>query len=210
MIDAGNAKTIVARGYDAIAGRYAEWAGGIVDVTRERVTPLLRARFPAGSALLDLGCGGGGPTTREWADHFALLGVDSSRSQVALARACVPNGTFMVADMAEFAFPPASFDVVTALYSLIHVPRVEHEALLGRIAGWLRPGGLFVATMGAADNPGAVEPDWLGAPMFFNHFDAATNRRLVMETGLAVEFAEEVTIWEYGQPARFLWIVARA
>lgn len=210
MIDAGNAKAIVARGYDAIAGRYAEWAGGITDVMRERVTGLVVERFPAGSALLDLGCGGGGATISEWADHFALLGVDSSPAQVALARASVPNATFMVADMAELEFSRASFDVVTALYSLIHIPRDEHDALLGRVAGWLRPGGLFVATMGAADNPGAVAPDWLGAPMYFSHFDAATNRRLVMEAGLTIEVAEEVTLWEHDQPARFFWIVARA
>lgn len=210
MTGVEDAKAIVACGYDAIAGRYAAWAGGIEDATRDRVTRLLVERFPSGSSLLDLGCGGGGATSRQWADHFTLLGVDSSRSQVAFARDRVPNATFMVADMAGLELPNASYDVVTALYSLIHVPREEHVALLGRIAGWLRPGGLFVATMSAADNPGAVETDWLGAPMFFSHFDAATNRRLVMEAGLTVELAEEVTLWEHDQPARFLWIMARA
>jgi hypothetical protein len=51
---------------------------------------------------------------------------------------------------------------------------------------WLRPGGLLMATMGASDSPDIVEPDWLGVPMFFSHFDADTNREMVRRAGLDV------------------------
>ncbi len=50
--------------------------------------------------------------------------------------------------------PPASFDAVVALYSMAHLPRERHAALLARIAGWLRPGGLFLASLGAGDRAG--------------------------------------------------------
>jgi hypothetical protein len=38
--------------------------------------------------------------------------------------------------------------------------------------------------MGAGSTSASVEPDWLGVPMYFSHFDGATNRRLVQERGV--------------------------
>jgi SAM-dependent methyltransferase len=121
----------------------------------------------------------------------------------------VPAATFVEADMAAFDFPPAGFDAVAAFYSIIHVPRQEHRALLHDITTWLRPGGLLVATMGAGSTEAAVEPDWLGVPMYFSHFDGATNQRLVKDAGLRIIGAREETADEDGAPVTFLWVVAR-
>lgn len=201
-------KAVVERGYDVIAERYAAWSLGIQDEARERHIDLLLARVPAGAPLLELGCGGGGPTTQRLARHCALTGVDISARQIALARRNVPAATFMHGDMTALDFPPASFAAVAAFYTLTHVPRDEQGALLARIARWLRPGGLFVATLGASSTPGAIEDDWLGAPMYFSHFDSATNQRLVEAAGLRIERAREETILEEGKPTTFLWVVA--
>ena len=111
--------------------------------------------------------------------------------------------------MTALDFPPQSFDGVAAFFSLIHIPREEQPPLLARIASWLRPGGLFVATMGVRDEAGDVEEDWLGAPMYFSHYDAATNRRLVEQSGLRLLSANEETQEEDGRPVTFLWVVAR-
>jgi ubiquinone/menaquinone biosynthesis C-methylase UbiE len=51
-----------------------------------------------------------------------MTGVDISAAQLALARQHVPNATLIQADMMALAFPPASFDAIVALYSLIHLP----------------------------------------------------------------------------------------
>ena len=64
------------------------------------------------------------------------------------------------------------------------VVKARSIPLLARIVEWVRPGGLVLMTMGAADNPGSVEDDWLGAPMYFSHFDSATNRALVQRSGI--------------------------
>jgi len=96
-----------------------------------------------------------------------------------------------------------------AFYSLTHVPRAEHAGLLRRIAGWLRDGGLLLATMGAHDSPDMIEPDWLGAPMFFSHFDARTNRDMVERAGLEILDAEVLAEDEDGTTVEFLWVVAR-
>ncbi len=206
---ADDAKAIVARGYDAIAERYAAWSATVRVAERERYTRLLLAALPAGAAVLELGCGAGLPTTRRLAARFAVTGVDLSPRQVALARRNVPNAAFVVGDMTALAFSPASFDAVCAFYAITHVPREEHAGLLSNIAAWLRPGGLFVASFSDGGTTGDVEDDWHGAPMYFSGYDAATNRRLVREAGLVIERARAETDEEFGRPATFLWIVAR-
>jgi len=158
--------------------------------------------------VLELGCGQGTPTTRLLAERFTVTGVDISARQLELARSAVPNATFLHADMASLDLPPQSFDGVAAFFSLIHVPREEHAALLERIATWLRPGGLLVASMGVRDSPGDVEEDWLGAPMYFSHWDAGANCRLVEQSGLRILSAREEIADEDGAPVAFLWIVA--
>jgi SAM-dependent methyltransferase len=202
-------KRIVAEGYDQIARRYLEWSG--LNPSPERMLALagLVAMLPAGADVLELGCGAGQPVTRALAERGNVTGVDISAAQIALAREHVPDVTFIHADMAALDFSPASFDAVVAFYALIHVPRDEHAGLLGRIASWLRPGGLFFATMGANDSPGAIEPEWLGAPMFWSHFDATTNRALVEQAGLQLAEAKVVSEDEDGQPVQFLWVAAR-
>ena len=201
-------KRIVAAGYDRIAERYAAWSARADDDPRQRYLALLLERLPAGAAVLELGCGTGALTTARLADRFAVTGVDISARSIERAKQTVPGATFVHADMTALALPAAGFAAVAAFYSITHVPRDEHGPLLRAIARWLRPGGLFVASMGAGSSPGEVEAAWLGAPMYFSHYDAATNRRLVEDAGLRLLSAREETTDEDGVPVPFLWIVA--
>ena len=203
-----NPKRVVAEGYDRIAERYVEWSGGDGEDPRDRYLALLEERLPVGAAVLELGCGTGALTTNRLARRFAVTGVDNSRRSIALARLNVPTATLLHADMAALRFPEATFDAVAAFYSITHVPRDEHGELLRAIAGWLRPAGLLVATMGAGADPGVVEEDWLGTPMYFSHHDAETNRRLVRNAGLRLLSAREESTVEDGRDVPFLWVVA--
>ena len=110
--------------------------------------------------------------------------------------------------MVMLEFLPGSFDAVAAFYSIIHVPRREHAALLQRIATWLRPGGLLVVTMGAKSAEADVQEDWRGVSMFWSSYDAEKNRRLVEAAGLRIVAEQEETAIEFGKPATFLWVVA--
>jgi SAM-dependent methyltransferase len=111
--------------------------------------------------------------------------------------------------MTALDLPRGHFAAVIAFYAILHVPRDEHQALLANIAGWLRPGGLFVATLSIGDDPGTVETDWLGVPMFFSGHDATTGKRLVADAGLEILNAEEMTEDEDGSPVTFLWVLAQ-
>jgi SAM-dependent methyltransferase len=207
----GDPRRIVAAGYDRMAERYASWATReVVDATRARYEALLLERLPAGARVLELGCGGGGPTTRRLAARFALTGVDLSARQIALARAAVPDAAFVHGDMTRVAFSPRSFDGVAAFYAFLHLPHGELPKLLREIAAWLRPGGVLVATLAAGADRGTIEPDWLGVPMYFSGEAPEDVRRALAAARLRIERFQEETISEDGRPAAFRWVVARS
>jgi cyclopropane fatty-acyl-phospholipid synthase-like methyltransferase len=168
----------------------------------------LSQMLPSGSEVIDVGCGGGA-FARELAQRHRVTGVDLSAAQIELARGNVPKGTFVCADVLDVDLPPASFDAAVALYVFCHVPRAEHPTLLGKIARWLRPGALLLATMSAGEG-GEVVEDWLGVPMFFSSWDVETNRRLVREAGFELLRDEVLAQSEPGHgDVPFLWLVAR-
>jgi SAM-dependent methyltransferase len=113
--------------------------------------------------------------------------VDLSQVQLERARRLVPGARFLFADASRVELPAGSFDAVVCLYTLIHLPLDEQPALLGRIAGWLRPGGWLLATAGQRAWTG-TEDGWLGgsATMWWSHADAATYRGWIERAGLEV------------------------
>ncbi len=208
-VDVIDAKRIVADGYDRIAERYFAWSDERPSAVRLAWLDRALAVIPPGTDVLDLGCGAGVPMTRALARGRRVTGVDLSTRQLELARANVPEATFRQADMTALDLPAASLDAVVAFYSLTHVPVSELAGLLSAIHGWLRPGGVFVGSMGAYDSPDEVEEDWLGVPMFFGHPGAKRNRALLRSAGFDVETAIVEEEPEDRHDASFLWVVAR-
>ena len=201
-------KEIVARGYDAIALRYAEWAGQIDSPALEWVRDL-DARLGDGCDVLELGCGRGVPATRELARRHRVTGVDISGVQIELARHHVPEATFLHEDVTALDIAAASFDAVVALFLFGHLPQEEQPELMARVASWLRPGGLFLGTLGGGDSHEEVEEDWLGAPMFFASLGADEYRRLLPRLGFELVRAEIEPQVEHGREVRFFWVLAR-
>jgi SAM-dependent methyltransferase len=205
-----NPKEIVARGYDAIALRYAEWAGGVVSPALEWLREL-DARLPDGANVLELGCGRGVPGTRELARRHSVTGVDISAVQIELARHHVPEASFVHADAIEVEIAPASLDAVVAVYFFGHVPVEEQRELIGRIALWLNEGGLLLATFGAGDAGEEVDDNWLGAPMFFASLGGDTYLPLLRDCGLEPLREEVVAQHEPGHgDVAFHWVLAQA
>jgi SAM-dependent methyltransferase len=197
----------VQAGYDALAPHFGEWGSRVEGDPWERFLDELAGRLDDGARVLDLGCGNGAKIAR-LAARFDVVGVDLSEEQLRLARAAVPEATFVQADFAEADFPDGSFDAVTALYSIVHVPRDEHPAVFQRVLSWLRPGGYFLASMSHVGGPDRTE-EWLGVDMFFSSFDAETNSRLVGEAGFELLVDEVVWMREPELEVAFLWVLAR-
>jgi SAM-dependent methyltransferase len=203
-------REIVARGYDAIALRYAEWAGKVDSPVMEWVRDL-DARLDDEADVLELGCGRGVPATRELARRHRVTGVDISAVQVELARHHVPEASFVHADATELEVAPASFDAVVALFLFGHVPIEQQAALIGRIGHWLRDGGFFLGTFGAGGAREQIDTDWLGAPMFFASLHGEAYLPLLQDAGLEPVRDEVVVQNEPGHgDVSFRWTLARA
>jgi ubiquinone/menaquinone biosynthesis C-methylase UbiE len=198
-------RRLVATGYDKIADTYVDRFG--VSAIRQKWVARLIERLPAsGARVLDLGCGAGIPVSRELAAlAHCVVGVDSSAEQVARARRNVPTGTFIQADMCELQLDDGAFDAIGAFYSIIHVPAVEQQLLLAKIARWLKPEGTLVASFGSGAG-GDWTGEWLGAPMFFSHNSEATTLGHLHDAGLVVQQAEVER--QDNEDAEFLWVVA--
>jgi SAM-dependent methyltransferase len=203
-------KEIVARGYDAIALRYAEWAGQIESPAIEWVRDLVD-RLPEGANILELGCGRGVPITRELARRHLVTGVDISGVQVELARHHVPEASFVHADVTELEVAAVSLDAVVALFVFGHVPMREQAQLIERIAAWLREDGFLLVNFPAGDSGEAIEEDWLGAEMFFASLGGDVYVPLLRQA--ALEPLREQTVGQH-EPGHgevfFRWVLARA
>jgi SAM-dependent methyltransferase len=200
---------IVADGYDAMSETFAAWREEIVGDPRRAWEDELAAWLEPGARLLELGCGGGTPETRRLAERFAVTGVDISPRQVERARAAIPEAEFVCANFTELELPAGSFDAVCSFYVFNHVPRELLAPLLGRIHGWLAPGGWLLAAFGQSDNPGWTG-EWLGAQTFFASFPPKVNSRLVRDAGLAIERDEVVEFEEPEGLVQFQWVLAQA
>ena len=177
-------KRLVARGYDTAAEQLARERGQGSGVVRWLAQ--LSEALPTGARVLDLGCGAGVPHTAHLARRLRVVGVDISREQLRLAARWVPDAQFILADMCSLHFSPASFDAVTAIYSVIHVPRGEQPGLLRSVRRWLKPSGRAFLVLGAGDTPIGFEPDWFGVPMLWSHYDAETSRKMLEDAGFQV------------------------
>jgi SAM-dependent methyltransferase len=207
---AGDPKEIVARGYDAIALRFAEWAGQVASPALEWLRDL-DTRLPDGANVLELGCGRGVPGTRHLARRHRVTGVDISAVQIELARHHVPEASFMHADALDLDVAHGSLDAVVALYLFGHIPRREQRELIGCISLWLREGGLLLATFGAGEPGEEVDEDWLGAPMFFASLGGDSYLPLLRDCGLEPLREEVLAQHEPGHgDVAFHWVLARA
>ncbi|MBC7881670.1 MAG: methyltransferase domain-containing protein [Anaerolineae bacterium] len=103
-------------------------------------------QLPAGTTVLDVGCGIGGSSrilAREYG--FAVTGITISPEQVKRAQQLTPedlNAQFRVDDAMALSFPDASFDVVWSVEAGPHMP---DKAIFAReLMRVLKPGGVLV------------------------------------------------------------------
>jgi SAM-dependent methyltransferase len=112
------------------------------DLEQPALTRLLTA--VAGRDVLDVGCGDGA-LARRLASRGArhVLGIDPSERMLTLAaRHPRPRVRYCRASAETFALAAESLDLVVSSLALHYV--AGYDALIRRIASWLRPGGHLV------------------------------------------------------------------
>ena len=161
----------------------------------------LGALLPAGSSVLDLGCGTGVPTARilTGAGH-RVLGVDVSAGMLRLAREQVPAAEFRHANVLDLPADLGPFDAVTSFFALLMLSRADIGTVLRRVTGWLRPEGYFAVGMVDFDGD-SVPLEFLGVPVSISGYPEAEWKEQLQEAGLAVLEIETVTFTpENGPP----------
>jgi SAM-dependent methyltransferase len=111
---------------------------------------LARAGFDEGATVVDLGCGPGYTTldlARVVGPKGQVIAVDrdGERSLPLLEERAKESGfsnvETRVADLEAFDLPEGSADGVYGRWVLMYLPERAAEALVGRVARWLKPGG---------------------------------------------------------------------
>ncbi|WP_300465107.1 methyltransferase domain-containing protein [Desulfobacula sp.] len=123
--------------------------------TKENQRFLSRAGFRTGGTLVDLGCGPG-YTTFDLAQIVGSEGKviavdrDGERSLPLLkAQAkslCLSNIETITANLETFDLQEESVDGVYGRWVLMYLPEEKVRSLIGRMAKWLRPGGVCALT----------------------------------------------------------------
>lgn len=194
---------VVRSGYEQAADSYAAARDLFENAPHlERFTELL----PTPARVLDVGCGSGVPVARYLVDHgYDVIGIDIAARQIELARSQMPQARLEVRNMLELKPGEFSVDGLVSFYAVFHTPRDGHSELLRRFASFVRPHGALLITMGVQRWEG-TESDWHGVEMYWSHFDADTNRKLVEAAGFDIESAD---IHEGGDEAHQVILATR-
>jgi SAM-dependent methyltransferase len=175
--------------YPANYGAYNPEGAGAARLSiyhRQLARRLSGRQSPSKLRTLDIGCGEGSFLTEMHALGWNVQGVEMSEDAAEKARG---RGIPVVCGMLDRAdFPPASFDLITGLHVLEHLP--HPRAAVRQAEEWLRPGGrLFLAL----PNHNCWERRVFGTcwspwdlPRHLYHFELRTLSRLLGEEGLSI------------------------
>lgn len=106
--------------HEDLWGVHAEdWAFKAEPTTEPLWRAVLEAtRVGPGTALLDIGCGGGGLCVLAERLGATVSGLDASESLIGIARRRVPGGSFQAGDLGSLPYENSAFDSVIACNSI--------------------------------------------------------------------------------------------
>ncbi len=171
-----------------------------------------------GMHALEVGCGGGTPVLEMLlGETIDTIGVDISARQIDEARRKFPKETkslqavWAEQDMMDLRFPPAEFNMVVALFSLLHLERDEQTVFLHRAHRWLKPGGMLLFNFPQEEGEGKICDQWHGKEtgwLFVSSWGQDKMMRVVRRLGFEVM---EETVWGDGglEEPNVVWVIAK-
>jgi ubiquinone/menaquinone biosynthesis C-methylase UbiE len=200
----GNMKKedLVREGYNRIAPHFAVFRS---QFSNEQELEFLCSLLPKKAKILDVGCGNGIPVARYFIRKgYTVVGVDISEEMLEIAKQNVPEAEFYRYDMNDLDFEDETFDAISALYSIFHVPKEKHFSILQNFYRMLKPGGILFFCVGT--NEGDDLSTFLGdIDMFWSNYAPEKTKQLVKDAGFELLFGEvldrgdELQFWVFGQ-----------
>ena len=175
------------------------WHADVVSrpIHRPGVSKVL-SLLPAGSRVLDVGCGSG-LIAKPFVDAgMSVVGIDLSEGMIEIARRENPAGDFRVLDLRQTDQIKGQFDAVLAVAVLLHLPRQELRATMERLVAKVRPGGLLYVVVKERrdDRPleGTIAEDHLGVTIhrFFSFYTQEEIESVFRDCGMETVSSEVV------------------
>jgi len=142
------------------------------------------ALLPSGGTVLDLGCGMGEPMAAQMlARGFRVTGVDATAALLDRARARLPAGEWIEADMRGLDLR-RRFDGILAWDSFFHLSGAAQRACLATFAAHAGPGCALMFNSGGAEGE-AVNP-LFGEPLYHASLAPEDYRALLAGHGFRV------------------------
>jgi 2-polyprenyl-3-methyl-5-hydroxy-6-metoxy-1,4-benzoquinol methylase len=142
------------------------------------------ALIPQGGTILDIGCGSGEPLARHFIESgYAVTGIDSSPSLIAMCRTRFPNSDWQVADMRSLSLKK-DFDGLIAWDSFFHLTFEDQRRMFRLFQTHARPRAALMFTSGPAH--GEAMGVFVGEPLYHSSLSPDEYRALLNEHGFAV------------------------
>lgn len=187
------------------------------DVFRSRcVTDFEKSMFdkalchlPLQPEVLDLGCGNGYPyDTYLIQKGCTLTGIDFCHKHIVEAKVNNPSASYICDNIKSYLNTNVMFDMVMALYSILHIPRNEHEAIFRSIYSKVRRGGCFLITLRNEDSGELKYKDnFCGSDMYWSYFDYATYEKMLKNIGFEIIGLEDEQ--KYGSKEQHNWVLLK-
>lgn len=146
------------------------WDGGEYERTAALLRPASREAIAAlaperGDRVLDVACGSGNAAALAVEAGASVVGVDSARRLLDVARERVPEADFVEGDAAALPFDDDAFDAAVSVFGVIFADPQQGARELLRV---VRPGGRIVLTTWVPEGPlhdvGVIIGQALGRP----------------------------------------------
>lgn len=167
--------------------------------------------MPAGSLVLDAGCGGGFKSAYMLKRGLNVIGTDPSEKMIDIACRENPSGKFRVLSLQQSDTLPEVFDGIFIQASLLHVPLAEVKDVFTKVLSRLKEGGyIYVAVKekkaGRPEEEIKVESDYgYSYERFFSYFTIDEIKDPLMELGCEIVH-ESITPWEN---TRWIQVIGR-
>ena len=102
------------------------------------------AQIPQGARFLDIGCGTGRWLRRYKERGFGAMGMDATLGMLRTARQHGIAAPLVAGDAQRLPFPDASFDAVSDVTVVQHIPLASQPRALGEMLRVLKPGGCSI------------------------------------------------------------------